>query len=209
MGKHDGEQHYRWTVIGPAPPRNGREMVLCRCVCGTVREVRYDGIKRGSTKSCGCLRDEKTKTHGLTDSRLYNIWRKMKERCYNKNHVRYLDYGGRGISVCGEWRNNFSNFHAWATENGYSDSLTLDRVDTNGNYEPSNCKWSTSEEQQNNTRFNRVISAMGKSQTISMWSRELSIPYSTIYSRLCKGWSEEEALTVPTDKTKSSKRRVS
>lgn len=200
------EKHYHWTVIGNAPDRNGRKMVLCRCDCGTIKEVRYDGIKCGSTKSCGCVRLNKIRTHGMTNTRLYNIWHKMKERCYNHNHVHYHNYGGRGISVCDQWRDNFQNFYNWAMSNGYSDNLTIDRKDDDGNYTPENCRWATPLEQQNNLRNNRVIRAMGKSQSIARWSAEVSIPYTTIYSRLCKGWSEEDAILTPIDKNKSSKR---
>lgn len=201
------EKHYHWTVIGNAPDRNGRKMVLCRCDCGTIKEVRYDGIKCGSTKSCGCLRKRKITTHGMTNTRLYNIWHKMKERCYNRNHVHYHNYGGRGIAVCDQWKNNFQNFYNWAMHNGYSDNLTIDRKDDDGNYTPENCRWATPMEQQNNLRNNRIICAMGKSQSIARWSAEMSIPYSTIYSRLCGGWNEEDAIITPIDKSKSSKRR--
>lgn len=197
-----GEKYYHWTVIGNAPKRNGREMVLCRCDCGSIREVRYDGIKCGSTKSCGCSRG----THRMTNSRLYNIWHKMKERCYNENHVHYNNYGGRGITVCEEWKTNFQSFYEWAIKNGYSENLTLDRINTDKNYCPENCRWATALEQQNNTRNNRIISANGRSQSVARWVEEVKVPYSTIYSRLCNGWSEQDAVMCPVDTLKSSKR---
>lgn len=200
----EGEKYFHWTVIAPANKRNGREMVLCQCDCGTLKEVRYDGIKCGSSKSCGCARG----THKMTSSRLYNIWHKMKERCYNKNHVHYKNYGGRGITVCEEWKNDFISFYKWSMDNGYSENLTLDRVNGNSNYSPENCRWTTPLEQQNNTRNNRILTVNGRSQSIARWSAEMSIPYSTIYSRLCNGWNEQDAVMYPVDKSKSSNRRL-
>lgn len=131
--------------------------------------------------------------HGMKGTRLYAIWHGMKGRCYNKSHTHYNKYGGRGITICDEWLNSFQAFCDWAIQNGYSDNLTLDRKDTNGNYEPSNCRWATRKEQLNNRRNNIVITYNEKTQTLSQWSEELGIDYHKLLMRIKHGWSAERA----------------
>ena len=107
-------------------------------------------MKCGLTKSCGCLNSElarqRAKTHGLSNERIYKTWQNMIYRCENKNYIEFARYGGRGITVCDQWRNDFMAFHNWAMSNGYQDDLTIDRIDVNGSYEPSNCQWLTRSE---------------------------------------------------------------
>ena len=121
---------------------------LCKCDCGNKKIVAGGHLVSGDTKSCGCLRIK----HGMRNTRLYSIWHGMKERCYNTKHKFYKHYGGRGIKVCEEWKNDFQTFADWALSHGYADNLTIDRIDVNGNYEPSNCQWATNAEQQRNKR---------------------------------------------------------
>ena len=131
--------------------------------------------------------------HGCVNTRLYRIWSNMKTRCANKNSPDYIRYGARGISVCREWF-NFTFFKEWAIANGYSDKLTLDRINNNRGYCPENCRWTSRQEQSNNTRRNKYITYKGLTKTIAQWAELLCIPYSVLYTRLYKlNWSVEEA----------------
>lgn len=133
-------------------------------------------------------------------SRLYNIWSRMKQRCFNKKYHGYHYYGGRGITVCKEWL-DYLPFHNWAMSNGYENNLTLDRKDNNRNYEPGNCRWITHKEQQNNKSSNVVIEFNGKKLNSTQWSIELGFTRGVLYGRLNKlGWSIERALTTPLKK---------
>lgn len=146
------------------------------------------------------MRNEKGQfcsTHGMTGTRIHNEWRAMKRRCYTKSHIEYKRYGGRGISVCDEWRDNFMSFYDWAMTNGYRDDLTLDRIDVNGNYEPSNCRWVTQKEQQNNRRNNHYIEYNGEKLTAKQFSEKYNLNYSTLITRLHRNWSIERILNTP------------
>lgn len=148
-----GQVFGHWTVLAFDCIHTGKSMWVCRCSCGTTKSVDGLTLRNGRSKSCGCHSRDfmKTKcpaeTHGLTKSnpRLYGIWQNMLNRCRNKNKDKYMAYGGRGITVCEEWH-HFPAFYAWSIANGYADNLTIDRIDVDGNYEPSNCQWITASE---------------------------------------------------------------
>lgn len=137
-----------------------------------------------------------------TNPRLHNVWSKMLSRCYWKKHKSYADYGGRGITVCPEWYDSFQTFAEWALQNGYDEqadfmACTIDRIDVNGNYEPSNCRFVSMKEQCNNRRNNRILSMNGESHTLTEWSNLMGIPHDTIMRRIKNGWCVEDALTRP------------
>ena len=134
--------------------------------------------------------------HGMRHTRIYNIWRGMRQRCSNPRCVNYKNYGGRGIKVCQEWE-DFQAFNKWAVGHGYSEELTIDRINVNGDYEPSNCWWITQKGQQNNRTNNRVLEVNGTSHTLAEWSDITGISISTIWARLKCGWPMERAITEP------------
>ena len=190
-----GNNYGRLTVIEPAGKEGtGAALWKCRCECGNEIITRGASLKSGHTKSCGCYKSDIHSTHRKKNTRLYEIWRGMKKRCGLDTLHNYDAYGGRGITICDEWKNDFMSFYTWAMENGYQEHLTLDRKDNNGNYEPSNCKWSTVEEQANNRRSNRLITANGETHTIAEWARITGLTRRKIIYRIEKGLSPEKAL---------------
>lgn len=189
------------TVIKEVEPYRSKwgdfRQFLCQCDCGKTTITTLNRLRIGMTKSCGCQIGTRPKYKELTNTRIYNIWRSMKQRCYDSKAISFPNYGGRGISVCDEWRNDFMAFYNWAIAHGYNESLTIDRIDCNGNYEPSNCKWATMKEQMQNKRNNVVLELNGESHTISEWSRITGIKSGALQGRKYAGWSDEKILTTP------------
>ena len=161
-------------------------LLVCRCSCGRYKLARRYDLKHGGTQSCGCLALERLEegrtTHGKTGTRLFRIWSAMRARCQRKTSEKWPNYGGRGIRVCDEWQ-NFEPFEAWALAHGYADGLTLDRIDNDGNYEPSNCRWATRKEQSNNTRRNVLVMYEGQLLTLKQAAEASGISYSTLCER--------------------------
>ena len=146
--------------------------------------------------------------HGMPRSGLYNVWRNIHQKCLNPNNPSYKYYGGRGISVCTEWLNDFVVFQKWAESNGYKPGLTIDRIDNNGNYTPDNCRWVTMKEQSVNKRNVMIIEYNGKSQAITEWSKELGFKRGVLESRIKDhGWPIDEALSTPTNPHNKRHRR--
>lgn len=175
----------------------GKSTWLCKCDCGNETKVSTYHLNSGTVKSCGCLRHIAHYIpfkHGVTGSPIYKRWQNMKNRCYYKKDKEYHNYGARGITVCEEWKDDFMSFYDWAITNGFSEELTLDRIDVNGNYEPSNCRWADLETQSTNRRNNRFIEINGVTKTITQWIKLSGTPENTVYGRLKKGWSVERAL---------------
>lgn len=174
-------------------------MWRCICDCGKEKEKptsSYD-LTSGKVQSCGCKQLAAVKmigitnrTHGLTGTRLWNIWASMKRRCIaDKNYA--------NVGVCDDWK-KFEPFYDWAISNGYSDELTIDRINPSGNYEPSNCRWGTWEVQENNKRNNRIVEYKGEKYTLSQLSKKIGISSATLRERLNRGWKEDE-LDMPTN----------
>lgn len=176
----------------------------CLCECGNEVIVSTNQLTTGHTKSCGCYkRDILVKCHLIhgqsggrnnKESRLHRIWTGMKARCNNPHVKDYPYYGGRGITVCHEWKTSFDDFHKWAIENGYSDKLTLDRIDNEKNYCPNNCRWVDRKTQMRNTRLSHYVTCNGITKTITEWSEEVGISRKTISERINAGWDVEKAL---------------
>lgn len=162
---------------------------LCKCDCGNETIVNGCHLRSGHTKTCRkCFLEEGQ------NERVYRIWREILTRCYNKGNKRYKDYGGRGIVMCDEWKSNFKTFYKWAMANGYQDDLTIDRINVNGNYEPSNCRWATWLQQANNKRNNRVFTYNGETLTLKQLAIKYGVDYRKTWSRLKLGWTIEQAI---------------
>lgn len=186
------------TVIAEYAKRDGQCTWICKCECGTITQPigGYD-LRNGRQVSCGCKkRDGKNSPlykHGGKGTKLYEVFKTMHRRCEAKTSTRYSYYGNRGISVCPEW-SDFAVFREWALSNGYVEGLTLDRIDNNGNYEPSNCRWVTMKEQSNNRRNSVFVEIDGQTLTIAQWSDMTGIPYETIYCRYRRGLTGKDLI---------------
>lgn len=193
------------TVMRRAPDKYNRKgypqkMWLCICDCGNEVIVRHYALLSGGTKSCGCYSKQRhLKQNGLSHHPLYRKWQGMIRRCEKPNSHAYENYGGRGIRVCKEWRDNYLAFYEWAINTGYAkgNGLSLERIDNDGDYSPDNCRWATYREQQNNKRRSRFVTYNGKTLTVAQWERETGIKRYTIIGRLNRGWSAERVLTTP------------
>lgn len=214
-----GRKFGRLTAICRAESVKGNTRWNCECKCGNETTVSYQNLISGRTKSCGCWHDEaltiNKKTHGMSKTKLYSVYRQMVERCYRKNNEAYRNYGGRGIRVCPEWlgKNGADNFFKWANESGYKENkgrniLTLDRKDVDGDYEPNNCRWVTAEVQNNNKRNSHFITIDGVTKTMAEWgnSNEYEADTNRICIRIKAGWSEYDAVTKPLQKKNKRKK---
>ena len=225
-----GQEFGRLFTVGYAGTmrsKSGRSLgpsYVCICSCGKQLIVRGASLLNGNSKSCGCMRTEtlkrmgkesiqkilanpKWRGHHVHDGRrteLYSHWCAMKARCNNKNSANWHSYGGRGIKVCDEWQ-TFPAFRDWAMANGYKDGLTIDRIDNDKGYEPSNCRWVTMKQQSRNTSRNLYFTIDGVRKSFSEWCEEYNVPSRAIYQRLKRGWEIEEALEIPLRITKRSK----
>lgn len=189
-----GQKFGRLMVIKMAPRTQKKTFWECECECGNRVTVRSDGLVTGNTKSCGCYKSEsdarnvsRNHKHKQAGTRLYAIWRSMISRCCNENVECYPRYGGRGIKVCSDWQKYFVKFMEWAHANGYNDTLTIDRIDNDGDYKPSNCRWISRQEQCNNRRSNVMITIDSETKSLMEWCKIFGLEYHTIKSRILRG----------------------
>lgn len=185
-----GEKFGRLTVIGLHPTETRKTYWACQCECGNVKVVRSDSLQSGAIRSCGCLKKQQDRanltanhSHKMSGTRIYWIWQGIKGRCYNPHDARYERYGGRGITVCDEWKNSFELFYDWAIANGYSDSLTIDRRDNNKGYSPDNCRWATNKEQSNNRSTNIRITIGNATKSLTEWCEIFELDFGTVVER--------------------------
>lgn len=200
-----GQRFGRLVVIERAGSSDrGHAQWVCLCDCGKTKIVLSSNLRTGKQISCGCFRNEKSlkriigynlKHPSKRDKRLYKIWQGMRSRCYQKSHVSYPTYGGRGIKICDAWQ-QYENFERWALSAGYTSILTLDRINVNGDYTPENCRWATMKLQAYNRRDNHRLSFRGEYLTITEWAEQLGCTPTCLYYRLDAGWPIEEVLTI-------------
>lgn len=189
-----GLKFNRLTVIKREPNnRWGQTRWLCRCDCGKLTVVGGTDLKKGHIKSCGCLNLETSlknlpdnSTHHTSRTHLYSVWSLMKQRCENPKHKSYAYYGGRGIKICAEWH-DAATFFEWARSSGYREDLSLERINVNGDYEPSNCTWVTMREQARNKRNNVWIEYQGQKMLLSDVAKLLGLTYPALKWRYDHG----------------------
>lgn len=168
---------------------------FCECSCGSIKSYIASNLTRNHTTSCGCKTNlMKHKTHGKTNTRLYKLWLGMRKRCYNPTAPHYEYYGGRGITVCDEWKNDFMSFYNWSYENGYSDDLSIDRIDNDKGYSPDNCRWETIKNQARNKTNLLYANVNGVEKTLCEWSEIYGIPLNALRLRYLRG--KEKGITV-------------
>ena len=217
-----GEKHHRLTILEIYYKQIKTQKISyakCMCKCGNETHQKLTDIKSGRIKSCGCYKKDKASEtcikrnykhgKGNLNNRLYRIWCAMKSRCRNKSNIGYKNYGGRGIIVCDEWIADFEVFEKWSLENGYSNKLTIDRIDNNGNYNSENCRWVDYIVQANNTSIHNstitTITAFGETKHMQEWLKDnrCKIQHiSTLYYRIITGWEPEEAISRPSQRNR-------
>ena len=205
-----GRKNGKLTVIGESKKINNEFFSLCKCECGNEKLIRNGALKKGVPKSCGCSKHTRKKTTNLVEKKIKikseipkkikSIFYSMRARCQNPNTKCYNYYGGRGIKVCEEWLKDINSFYIWALKSGYNENLSIERIDVNGDYEPSNCKWATRTDQANNKRNNVFLTYNNEKKTIAQWARIYNISPSKIKYRYKKGLPFEEIFEINKNK---------
>jgi len=200
-----GKRFGRLTVVERAENnRHKKPQWRVRCDCGNEKIVLGLSLANGDTQSCGCLNSElsseRNSTHGDSRvgkrTRLYRIWTDMKRRTDYPKNTNYKHYGGRGITVCDEWKKDFAAFRDWAKSHGYDDSLSIDRIDNNGSYEASNCRWVPWKKQCDNKRNTRLLTVGEETMSIVEWCIKTGLSYNLVYNRIRRGLSPARALEL-------------
>lgn len=196
-----GHRYGKLVVVGIAGKgTHNRTLMKCVCDCGNEKLVPFGNLNTGHSNSCGCLERENyerlgnlNKTHGESNTRLYKEWMRMRVRCNNPNTKSYMGYGGRGIKISKQW-DDFLLFKEWALNNGYDDTLSLDRINVDGDYEPNNCRWITMREQSLNKRNTIYVTYHGEKKPLKLWAKELNASYWTLRGRHKQGWTDKEII---------------
>ena len=216
LSQYIGKKFNMLEVIGVEKVDYSRSLYfLCKCDCGKETHIRYDCVLKRNQISCGCIEnvrkyiDYDGKEKSLHNMKLYPVWKTMNQRCYNPKNNKYRRYGERGIKVCEQWKENnifgFENFNSWALENGYKEGLSIDRIDNNGNYEPSNCRWIDNKTQCRNKNNNIVVEYKGEKHCLKEWCEILNLPYTTIFLRIKRyNFSIERAFETPIRKSQKA-----
>lgn len=179
-----------WTVVDQRPfgDLSSKDLVNCRCRCGKVKSVRKERLTRGRSRCCGCF-----KKHGMCKTKEYRVWTKIKERCYNPRAENYPRYGGRGVSMCDEWRNSFETFLKDMGECPIG-KMSIDRIDNGGNYNHGNCRWADAVEQNNNKENTLRVTIGGVTKSLADWADDNGLKYTTVYRRFKLGWTPQDCL---------------
>lgn len=219
MQKHTRYNHnsfighrFHKLIVLSIDKNNGDVKCTCKCDCGELHIGSFYRIVGGYTKECSrCMRNSRSvraTKHKMSGSRIERIWSGMISRCYNKSSTSYRKYGALGIRVCDSWRYSASDFISWAIDNGYDDSLSLDRIDSKGNYSPENGRWVTQKAQCNNKSNNRVLEINGLKMTVSQWADKMGVPETLIRNRIDRlGWDVERSVLTPKQEFGSWKRK--
>jgi hypothetical protein len=191
-----GDVYGDLVVVSYSGKRGAKHYWNCRCVCGTDKAVSIQALRSGATRSCGCLHRRTLTTHGYSYKAEYRSWQQLLNRCLNARNKGYPRYGGRGITVCERWQHSFENFIADMGPKP-SPAHSIDRIDVDGNYEPENCRWATMQQQSENRRNSRFLTVNGETRCVAVWARRLGISPQSLYSRIDRGWSPEDAVSLP------------
>jgi len=196
-----GQKFGRLTVLSEAKTRkNWARFWRCKCVCGTEKEISQNKLRRGETKSCGCwAKDHPARfVHGMSHTREHGTWNRLRYRCYDKNDPKYYRYGARGIKVCDRWlgSNGFENFYCDMGDKPKGTSIG--RINNNGDYEPSNCRWENAKQQAQNRSTSMIVTYSGKTCCLKEMCEYHGLKYKTIFARIrYNGWSTIEAIETP------------
>jgi hypothetical protein len=185
-----GQRFGRLVAVGIDDRGDRRTYYVCQCDCGNIKSVRSDSLLCGAIRSCGCIKKEQDRvnleanhSHKMSGTRIYEIWQCMKKRCYNPHDARFDRYGGRGITVCDEWKESFQAFYDWAMQNGYSEELTIDRIDNDKGYSPDNCRWASQREQARNRATNIKITIGNSTRTLTEWCEIFDVNVGMVNAR--------------------------
>lgn len=183
-----GKRFGKLVVIKPIITENKNRAWECVCDCGNTKVILGCNLTGGKSNSCGCARVDSMKkimtTHGGSGTKLYSIFKGMFQRCYNEKNPAYHYYGGKGVKICSEWKDNFSNFREWSLLNGYNETNTIDRINPNGDYCPENCRWVSMQVQQNNKLNSAFLIIDGEKLTVSEWAEKNKTNKATLYSKI-------------------------